>query len=483
MSSAACALAWILAAAMAPPLPAPPSAPPSAPATPPVAVPAVPTTFDPPSDLPRVLVFCRTAGFRHKSIPVGAKTVRELGAGRFAVDITEDATAFRSDNLKRYKAVVFLSTTGDVLNAEQQRAFELFIRAGGGYAGVHAAADTEYDWPWYGSLVGAYFKGHPPVQQATVNVEDRDHPSTRGLPSKWVRTDEWYAFRTNPRAQTRVLASLDESSYKPGESAMGDHPIAWYREFEGGRSWYTALGHTEESFQEPLFRQHLQEGIGWAANVPSPAAPPSSPPAPTPPPADAPPANSASVPPHAAIMTASFTPMLAQLPTSFMLAALMVVLVVVLGALGQGIRAPLLGWLWPGLGHLSLGYRKRALLGMTGVVGMLVTGLLVGGADAVDSREDAAWFMAQAGNGPVAFGVDMVNQSLLKTGQVGDLMPAPPPAGPGGRPVEREIMISSYKGLGPANEFGTLFIALGGLMNLVLVMDCSRREPATNPAE
>jgi hypothetical protein len=182
-------------------------------------------------------------------------------------------------------------------------------------------------------------------------------------------------------------------------------------------------------------------------------------------------------------MTASFTPILAQLPTSLMLAALMVVLVVVLGALGQGIRAPLLGWLWPGLGHFSLGYRKRALLGMTGVVGMLVTGLLVGGADAVDSREDSAWFMAQAGNGPVAFGVDIVNQSLLKTGRVGELMPAPPPAGPGGRPVEREVLISTYKGLGPANEFGTLFIALGGLMNLVLVMDCSRREPATNPAE
>lgn len=150
----------------------------------------------------------------------------------------------------------------------------------------------------------------------------------------------------------------------------------------------------------------------------------------------------------------------------------MVVAVVVLGATGHGIRAPLLAWLWPGLGHFSLGYRKRAVLAMVGVLGMFVTGLAVGGVDAVDSQEDGAWFIAQAGNGPVAFATDFANQNLLKTGKVGTLIDAPRPRN------SPRVFVSDKKGLGPANEFGTLFIALGGLMNLILVMDCSRREPA-----
>lgn len=223
-----------------------------------------------PGALPRVLVFSRTEGFRHDSIPDGIRAIREIGAGRFEVDATEDSAAFTTENLARYRAVVWLSTTGDVLNDEQQRAFESFIRAGGGYAGVHAASDTEYDWPWYGRLVGAYFATHPPVQEAVKVVEIGDHPSTRMLPARWTRTDEWYSFRSNPRGRggIRILMTLDESTYEPGGASMGDdHPIAWFHEFDGGRAWYTGGGHTSESFSEPLFRAHLLGGILWAAGL------------------------------------------------------------------------------------------------------------------------------------------------------------------------------------------------------------------------
>ncbi len=212
----------------------------------------------------RVLVFSKTAGFRHDSIPEGIAAVRELGAANgFAVDATEDARAFTSRNLARYDAVVFMSTTGDVLDRTQQRAFERYVERGGGYVGVHAAADTEYDWPFYGGLAGAYFHSHPAIQSATVDVEDHAHPATAHLGATWERTDEWYNYRSNPRAQARVLASLDESSYTGG-TMNGDHPIAWCQEYEGGRAFYTGGGHTKESYAEPAFREHLAGGIRWA---------------------------------------------------------------------------------------------------------------------------------------------------------------------------------------------------------------------------
>ncbi|MBQ1091311.1 ThuA domain-containing protein [Streptomyces sp. B93] len=212
---------------------------------------------------PRVLVFSKTAGFRHDSIPEGVAAVRELGdSGGFAVDATEDAGAFTARNLRKYDAVVFLSTTGDVLNPSQQRAFEGYIRKGGGYVGIHAAADTEYDWAFYGGLAGAYFQSHPQIQPATVEVEDRAHPATAGLEKAWNRTDEWYNYRSNPREHAHVLASLDESSYTGG-TMQGDHPIAWCQNYQGGRAFYTGGGHTKESFAEPAFRQHLLGGIRW----------------------------------------------------------------------------------------------------------------------------------------------------------------------------------------------------------------------------
>lgn len=212
----------------------------------------------------RALVFTKTEGFRHPSIPNGLAAFRALGAEHgFAVDATEDAAAFHPDTLARYAAVVFLNTSGDVLDATGQTALQAFVRSGGGFVGVHAASDTEYDWPWYGGLVGAYFDGHPEPQTATVVVADVAHPSTAGLPARWERYDEWYNFRAPPEGVT-ILARLDEATYEGG--TMGaDHPIAWNHAYDGGRAWYTAGGHTAESYAEPLFRAHLLGGLLWVA--------------------------------------------------------------------------------------------------------------------------------------------------------------------------------------------------------------------------
>ena len=161
---------------------------------------------------------------------------------------------------------MFLLTTAEVLDNAQQTAFEAYVRAGHGYVGVHSASDTERDWPWYGRLVGAWSSGHPEIQPAAVEPTTPREASTAALPARWTRTDEWYGFLTNPRANgVRVLLTLDESSYFPREWSMGaDHPIAWQHEFDGGRAWYTAGGHTTESYAEPLFLGHLLGGIQWA---------------------------------------------------------------------------------------------------------------------------------------------------------------------------------------------------------------------------
>ncbi len=214
-----------------------------------------------------VLVFSKTEGFRHDSIPAGVDRIRRLGrAHGFRVRATEDARTFRGGALGRFEVVVFLSTTGDVLNAAQQDALKQWVRDGGGFVGVHAAADTEYDWRFYGRLVGARFERHPAIQAATVEVTDRVHPSTKHLPERWTRTDEWYDYRASPRGDVHVLASLDEGTYEGG--GMGaDHPIAWCHELADGRSWYTGGGHTAASFRERAFRRHLLGGIRWAGRA------------------------------------------------------------------------------------------------------------------------------------------------------------------------------------------------------------------------
>ena len=219
-----------------------------------------------PPETYQVLVFSKTAGFRHDSIEAGVSAIEELGrTNGFGVDATEDAGAFTAENLAKYEAVVFLSTTGDVLDAEQQAAFEAYIRGGGGFVGLHAAADTEYDWPWYGGLVGAYFDSHPAPQPATVRFEDRANPSTAHFAPTWNHTDEWYNYRANPRATVKVLATVDESTYSGG--GMGaDHPITWCQEYDGGRSWYTGMGHTRESFAQENYTTMLLGGIRLAAD-------------------------------------------------------------------------------------------------------------------------------------------------------------------------------------------------------------------------
>jgi type 1 glutamine amidotransferase len=211
-----------------------------------------------------VLVFSKTAGFRHDAIPAGIQAIRELGAGNgFTVTASEDAGVFTAAGLAPYEAVVFLSTTGDVLNDSQQNAFESYIRNGGGYLGVHAAADTEYDWPFYGTLVGAWFASHPAIQSVKSITEDRAHPGTAHLPPTWTRTDELYNYRSNPRTTAHVLASLDESSYSGG--TMGDHPITWCKTLDSGRSFYTGWGHTQESYADANFRAQLLGGLRYVS--------------------------------------------------------------------------------------------------------------------------------------------------------------------------------------------------------------------------
>jgi type 1 glutamine amidotransferase len=219
-----------------------------------------------------VLLFTRTTGFRHESIEPAVAALQELARSTGgSADATEDPGVFTVAGLAAYDVVVFLMTTGDVLDVAQQTALVDFVRAGGGFAGVHSATDTEYDWPWYGQLVGAYFAGHPTdpsVREGRLTVRTANHPATRGLPATWVRSDEWYDLRDRQAGLT-VLLDIDETSYKTsGENpAPQPRPIAWFREFDGGRSFYTALGHTTESWQEPPFLQHVWGGIAAAAGA------------------------------------------------------------------------------------------------------------------------------------------------------------------------------------------------------------------------
>lgn len=210
----------------------------------------------------RILVFIKTAGFKHSSIPVAAASMIEEGKKRgLIIDTTSKADFFFEENLKRYSAIVWLHTTGNVLNASQKAAFQRYIQAGGGFVGIHSATDTEYFWEWYGKMVGAYFENHPEIQPAKIKKSNVSHPSTAMLPAVWERTDEWYNFKLkslNPNVS--VLLSLDESSYKGGK--MGEnHPISWFHDYDGGRAFYTGLGHTEESWKEQAFIDHLWGGI------------------------------------------------------------------------------------------------------------------------------------------------------------------------------------------------------------------------------
>ncbi len=222
---------------------------------------------------PNLLVFSKTASFRHASIDAGKKALAKMATDKgFNVTFTEDAEAFNETDLKKYNAVLFLNTTGDVLNDKQQAVFERFIQAGGGYVGIHAATDTEYDWPWYGKLAGAYFLDHPMtpsnVQKGKYSVVQKNHWATQGMPDEFERTDEFYSFK-DISPKINVLLTIDEKTYQGGKNP-DYHPMSWYQEFDGGRSFYTAMGHTDETFVEPLFLNHLYAGINYAMGGPNP---------------------------------------------------------------------------------------------------------------------------------------------------------------------------------------------------------------------
>ena len=214
-----------------------------------------------------IVVYTRTLGFRHDSIPAASAAIRDLAAREgLSVVVTEDPFAFTAERLRGVQVVVFLLTTGEVLDSTGQDALQGYVRRGGGFLGVHSAADTGHAWPWYLQLLGAEFVSHPAIQPATLVRHDALHPATAPLPDRWARSDEWYDFRASPRGRVHVLLSIDETSYQGG--AMGaDHPMAWCHEFEGGRSAYTELGHTMESWSEPLFLAHVRGALRWAAGL------------------------------------------------------------------------------------------------------------------------------------------------------------------------------------------------------------------------
>ncbi|HMB61649.1 MAG TPA: ThuA domain-containing protein, partial [Eudoraea sp.] len=213
-----------------------------------------------------LLVFSKTDAFRHESIAAGKTALSKMAEEKeFEVTFTEDAEQFNEKELKKYNAVVFLNTTGDVLNDEQQASFERYIQAGGGYVGVHSATDTEYEWPWYGQLVGAYFQDHPltpsNVQKGKFTVTEKDHWATKGMPDDFEREDEFYSFK-NISPNINVVLTIDDTSYQGG-SNPDYHPMSWYQEFNGGRSFYTAMGHTDQTYSDPLFLNHLWAGIHY----------------------------------------------------------------------------------------------------------------------------------------------------------------------------------------------------------------------------
>ncbi|TKC05410.1 ThuA domain-containing protein [Pedobacter polaris] len=210
-----------------------------------------------------ILIFSLTQGFHHASIPDGIAAIKKLGlANNFNVDTTTDVNLFTSENLKKYKTLVFLSPTGsNIFNNEQKEALKQYINNGGGFVGIHAATDCNYEWEWYGKMVGGFFASHPKIQEAKLNIIAPKNKIVRGLPNPWLHKDEWYNFK-NFNQSVNVLIKIDENSYKGG-NMNNNHPISWYHEFDGGKVFYTALGHTKECYTDPLFLKHLLAGMKW----------------------------------------------------------------------------------------------------------------------------------------------------------------------------------------------------------------------------
>jgi type 1 glutamine amidotransferase len=221
-----------------------------------------PGTGNEPEKKLNALIFSKTSAFRHEAIEPGTVALKEYFLeNNIESTHTEDASLISTDRLKEVDVLIFLLTSGNVLDSMQEDAVMKFIGSGKGFVGIHSAADTEYSWPWYGDLVGARFANHPEIQQATfVRMDTND--MVRHLPERWARTDEIYNFVERP-LNVNVVLSVDESTYTGGAHG-DDHPISWSREYFGGRSFYTAMGHTVESYQDTLFLKHVAEGVKWA---------------------------------------------------------------------------------------------------------------------------------------------------------------------------------------------------------------------------
>ena len=223
----------------------------------------------------KAVLFTKTDGWHHDSINAGVTAIQQLAKLHdFEVFWTEDANRWCNDQeLAKYKVVIFLLTTGNVLNDEQQAAFERYVKKGGGFVGIHSASDTEYDWPWYAKMVGYMFHIHPAVQTATMKVEDHNFPGMDRFAKRFLFTEEWYEFGAPKSDKLKFLLSVDERTYKPAAdwgakkgAGMGNfHPIAWYQEYDGGRAFYTALGHLPATYSDPNFMHHVYGGIYWAA--------------------------------------------------------------------------------------------------------------------------------------------------------------------------------------------------------------------------
>jgi type 1 glutamine amidotransferase len=213
----------------------------------------------------KILIFNKANGFVHKSIEAGTEAIISLQETYpFTITTSNDSLVFRDSILTNYDVILFMSTSGVIFDDEGRVAFQKFIRDGGGFVGVHGASTTEYDWAWFGKMIGNHFDDHPKIQKAKLQILKNDEPSTKHLQSIWDWEDEWYNWRNEFDPNVEVLITVDEKTYEGGKH--GDfHPISWRQEFEGGRSWYTAIGHEIESYNDANFMQHIAGGIIWVS--------------------------------------------------------------------------------------------------------------------------------------------------------------------------------------------------------------------------
>ncbi|WP_245949321.1 ThuA domain-containing protein [Lutibacter citreus] len=214
-----------------------------------------------------VLVFSKTSGWRHKSIETGQEQIKKWGAKEnWKVRLTEKTADISNANLKDVEVLIFLNTTLEVLDKDSREALKKYINNGGGFVGIHSATDTEYNWPWYHQMIGAQFINHPKTQTATMDVNHTcNHPSIKHFEDTFTVKDEWYNFKDEVLPRVNVLLTLDESSYE-GKQMEKNHPIAWYQYYEGGRIFYTGMGHTKEIFFNPVYIKHVVAGVNWAAS-------------------------------------------------------------------------------------------------------------------------------------------------------------------------------------------------------------------------